>query len=398
MTKASGLIKSTLVVLFCVLQVFATHAQTYQVGHITATFTDADRSNRSVPTEIYYPADMAGDNVPFSTALPGNAPCISFGHGFVMTLEAYANIRNAVVSKGYIIAFPTTEGSFSPSHAEFGKDLAFVLRKVTELGTLSSSVLYNRVHTATCVMGHSMGGGAAFLAMSSDPSIKGIVTFAAAETTPSAISAAASIAAPSLVFAGENDCVTAPATNQQPMYAALVSACKHYISIKGGSHCQMAGTSITCSFGESTCTPAPGITRATQHTKIDQYLIPWLNYTLKGNCAEGTSFESMLATDADVTSTKNCTLCSASAVPQSSGSSNVAMYPNPAGDKIIFSLPYSQAATLVLYNAIGGKVYETTTIGGTTIVNTAGFPSGMYSYCILGLQATAIRGTIVVQQ
>jgi len=46
------------------------YGQPYQVGHLTKTFTDAARSNRSVPVEIYYPADVAGDNKPFAAAYP----------------------------------------------------------------------------------------------------------------------------------------------------------------------------------------------------------------------------------------------------------------------------------------------------------------------------------------
>jgi hypothetical protein len=63
-------------------------AQPYQIGHLSATFTDTARSSRSVPVEIYYPADITGDNVPFAAALSGKVPAISFGHGFVMTYDA----------------------------------------------------------------------------------------------------------------------------------------------------------------------------------------------------------------------------------------------------------------------------------------------------------------------
>ena len=46
---------------FCiaVLGFGVAYGQPYQVGHITKTFTDVARSNRSVPVEIYYPAASA---------------------------------------------------------------------------------------------------------------------------------------------------------------------------------------------------------------------------------------------------------------------------------------------------------------------------------------------------
>jgi hypothetical protein len=381
----------------CVLSTAMASAQTYQVGHISATFTDIDRSGRSVPCEIYYPADVSGDNMPFSAALTGKAPIVSFGHGFVMTYDAYANIRNALVANGYIIAFPTTEGSLSPVHAEFGKDLAFVLRQVSLLGTVGASVLFNKVSPSSCVMGHSMGGGAAYLAMTYDTSINAVVTFAAAETTPSAIAATSSIAAPALSFAGENDCVSSPSTNQQPMHSALISSCKHYISIKGGSHCQMAGISVTCNLGESTCTPAPSITRSAQHASINKYLIPWLNYTLKGICADGSAFETALATDGAVTFSKNCTLCTISSIQEAEGNNGIPVYPNPSTDNIIFELPYSYTYAINIYSTTGIKVLETYG-NGKTVLSTGKLSSGVYIYSIAAYATPATRGVIVVKR
>ncbi|MBK7966630.1 MAG: hypothetical protein IPK10_16055 [Bacteroidetes bacterium] len=149
-------------------------------------------------------------------------------------------------------------------------------------------------------MGHSMGGGAAFLAAQFDPSIKTIATLAAAETNPSAIQAAASLSIPSLIIAGGNDCVTPPPANQVPMYDSLQSSCKTYVSINGGSHCQMADNNFLCSIGEATCTPQPTITRAEQHVVISNYLIPWLKYELKSDCASGAQFDSLITTDTSI--------------------------------------------------------------------------------------------------
>ena len=109
-------------------------------------------------------------------------------------------------------------------------------------------------------MGHSMGGGASFLAAQLNSNIKTLVNFAPAETNPSAITAAASITIPSLIFAGVNDCVTPQNTNQIPMYNGLGSSCKTLISIIGASHCQMSNSNSLCNFGELTCTPTATIT------------------------------------------------------------------------------------------------------------------------------------------
>lgn len=381
-------------ILAAVITVLKAAAQPYQVGHLSVTFTDSARGNRPVPAEIYYPADVTGDGVAFTTAIGGKVPVISFGHGFVMTYDAYFNFRDALVPQGYVIAFPTTEGSLSPDHNAFGQDLAFVLRAVANLGNTSSSVLYNKVDTMNCVMGHSMGGGSSFLALAANPAIKAMVTYAAAETTPSAITAAAGITAPALVFAGLNDCVSPPAGNQQSMYTALSSACKQYIGIKGGSHCQMAESSVTCSFGEATCTPAPAISRATQHSIIDTFLLPWLDYTLKGICAAGHHFDALLLTDTAVTAQQNCQLCTPVAVLETISSNGICVYPNPAGD--VLHIDHIPAG----YNTIGiysltGQLLASIPASAHATTDVHSLAAGLYLYECHGNGRPPLRGRFV---
>jgi pimeloyl-ACP methyl ester carboxylesterase len=385
--------KHTFILLFALLCGYTGIALPYQIGHITVTFIDSARSARPVPTEIYYPADVAGDNVSFTTAIPGKTPSISFGHGFVMTYDAYFNVRDAVVGAGYIIAFPTTEGTLSPSHDAFGKDLAFVLRKLRTLGATTTSVLYNHVDTMNCVMGHSMGGGAAFLGAATDGSIKSLATLAPAETTPSAIGAAATLSLQAMVFAGLNDCVTPPAANQLPMYNSLTSACKHYIGITGGSHCQMALTSPTCSFGEATCTPAPAITRSAQHAVIESYLLPWLDRTLRANCVAGARFDSLLATDPATTFLKNCTLCPPTGIYATNTLTKpTSIFPNPCRNEITVT-PTGLHTTITIYTLMGTTVLKAEIAQQSKILLT-NIAAGTYIYEITG-EGESQRGVLV---
>ena len=147
-------------------------AQPYAIGHTTITIVDSSRGNRSISTEIYYPADAAGINVPMSTLNNEKFPVLIFGHGFLMTWDAYQNIWESLVPRGFIMAFPKTEGSISPSHLEYGKDLAYVSNQVYNLSLLPNTIFTNRVSFMNAVMGHSMGGGAAFLAAQLNPNIK----------------------------------------------------------------------------------------------------------------------------------------------------------------------------------------------------------------------------------
>ena len=289
---------------FTLCQSFALGAN-HQIGHRQITFVDTTRANRQIQCEIYYPATTAGDNVAIAS---GKFPVIIYGHGFVMPVSVYDVYWNALVPKGYIIVLPTTESSFSPSHTNFGKDLAYAAKSMRLQGSIPTSPFFNAVDSTSAVMGHSMGGGCAFLAMQYDPQITALVTFAGAVTNPSSVTAAMSITKPSLVIAGANDCVAPPRNHQIPMYDSLASECKTYVSIIGANHCQFASNNFNCSFGESTCTPKATINASTQQSIVFQHVIPWLNYYLKRDCIAGDQFQTLLSAPAGITSSANCSL------------------------------------------------------------------------------------------
>lgn len=290
--------------LFC-LSLFGS-AQPYLIGHTQITYTDPARAGRSIQTEIYYPAASAGTSVPVST---GTYPVIVFGHGFVMTWDAYQNVWEDLVPQGYIIAFPRTEGSISPNHAEFGKDLAFLVSKLeSESATNTSSLFYNHINNKSAIMGHSMGGGSSFLAAENNTSITTMVTFAAANTTPPSITAAKNVTVPALVFSGQNDCVAPPIDHQIPMYDSIASLCKTFISIKGAAHCEFANSNLSCTFGESTCSPAPTITRTQQQDATSDFLKLWLEYYLKDNCNSWNIFNDSLTISPRITHNQQCSI------------------------------------------------------------------------------------------
>jgi hypothetical protein len=300
------------------------------------------------------------------------------------------------VSRGFIIAFPTTEGSFSPSHGTFAQDLVFTMGQVTALGTNTASSLYGHTDTMNCVMGHSMGGGAAILAAATASSgIKSLLAFAPAETTPSAISAATGVSVPSLIFAGNNDCVTPPATNQRPMYDGLSSACRQYIGIKGGSHCQMAGTSTTCSFGEGTCTPAPTISRAIQHAIIDTFMVPWLRYTLQGSCPDGAAFDARMAADTSVTPQSNCILCSTTGTSRWATTAAVTAHPNPANERLYINCTNERYNQLQLLSAEGRVQHSESWKPGKPIL-TEHLPAGLFIYKLSGPSVPMLSGRVLI--
>ncbi len=325
------------------------------IGHRSESFNDASRS-RTVTCEIYYPADASGNNVPVVSDTV-HFPVLVFGHGFVMAYTSYATLRDSLVSRGYIMAFPTTETGFSPSHLEFGKDIAFVAEQIQSSNANAADPFYNRVATTTCVMGHSMGGGASFLSVPFFSGITAIANLAAAETNPSAVTAASTLSIPSLLIAGGNDCITPAATNQLLMYNAITNSCKNFVSINGASHCQMGDFNLNCSLGEATCSPAATITREVQQEKILQYLSPWLDAVLKDNCQAGIDFQTLRDNDTSITYLQACDLCVQTAIDPLLGDRLTAI-PNPFDNSITIDLrEYVSELEVTIYD-ISGRLLQ----------------------------------------
>ena len=276
--------KKTLLFVFAFFSIGFSFAQ--GLGHTTLTFTDATRNNRSIPCEVYYPALSAGDNIaaldPAFLALSGY-PAIAVGHGFVIGAANYDLIAEQLIPFGFVVALVNTETGFAPNHQEFGLDLAFVTHALQQESQNSTSILYNIVNQEKeAIIGHSMGGGAAWLAAASDPLIDAVVGLAPAETNPSAIAAAASVNCNTLVFSGSEDAVTPPGDNHQPIFDGT-NGCKTFVSLTGGSHCGFIDSGTLCDFGE----PLGGsLPRADQQEAYLTLMTAWLRYFLNAECVE----------------------------------------------------------------------------------------------------------------
>jgi len=366
----------SLITLLSVLIGTVSIAQPFLIGHKQQAFIDASRSNRTIDTEIYYPANSTGDNVPMAN---GTFPTLVFGHGFVMTWDAYDYLWNGIVPEGYILVFPKSEGSFSPSHTDFGKDIAFLVDAIKLEGLNQSSTFYNAVSDKSAAMGHSMGGGSAFLSIQYNNSITALATLAAAVTNPSSVTAASGIQIPSLTIAGANDCIAPSADHQTPMYSALSSSCKTYINLLGASHCQFAGTSFTCSFGEATCLPASAITADVQHNLTLQLLLPWLANYLKNDCDAGTQFQEFITNNSTLTLDQNC-IIDCNQAGMNLIQNEFSIYPNPIQHQAkILSKKYLNGAEIRVVNLMGQieKHYNYIT-GNEITLDFEGIRSGIY--------------------
>ena len=381
----TGLLSS----LFCLLA-FGLAAQNFPIGQRTMNFTDPARSNRPVPAEVYYPGLTAGINTPLAE---GKFPVISFGHGFLMAYDYYLYLKDSLVPLGYILAFAKTETGILPSHLELGKDLAFLVNQMKLEGNTPSSAYFNHIDSTSAVMGHSMGGGASFLGCENNPVPDAMITFAAAETSPSAIAAASHITIPSLVFSADLDCVTPPATNQVPMYDSLASDCKVFINIKGGGHCYFADYNFICSVGEVGC-PSFTITRDQQHKAVVDFLVPYLDYYLKKRSLGWTIFNDSLHNSPRITYMESC---SATGIPDLGRLDQFVISPNPVHDRLMVTSGSGQerVARIVLRSLTGSIVltrYEQDETGtAATEVDLSFCKAGAYF-----LEITGRNGTIRV--
>jgi len=281
-------------VLFLIPGLFIANVTTaqYTLGNRTETFIDSSRANRPIETEIFYPADIPGYGVPFAAPFDKKFPVIVVGHDYLLNWNEYAYIWNFFVEKGFIVALPKTEAGFAPDHTEFAKDMAFVVSEFARMRTDPASPYYKRTNGKSCVMGHGMGGGAAVLSIQYNPAITTLVTLAASETSPSAITESFNITIPAVVVAGALDCISPVATNQLPMYNNLASTCKAFISINQSNHCQFAQNAPNCIPDEMLCNG--GITppyHVLTNRITNYYVVSWLRYYMKYNAPALAKFE-----------------------------------------------------------------------------------------------------------
>lgn len=299
---------------------------------------------------------------------------IRFLHYFFLLVFTSASLS----AQPYLIGHRTI--NFTDPARNNGADLAFLINQMKEEGTDPGSPFYSHIDSTSAVMGHSMGGGASFLACANNLIPTAMITFAAAETNPSAIDAASDITIPSLVFAAEEDCVTPPPQNQIPMYDSLSSDCKVYISLIGGGHCYFGDENFICSLGELSCQQSFTITREQQHTAILDFLVTYLNYTLKNDASSWILFNDSLASSSRITYEKSCTTTQ---VEKLGNNPQFMIFPNPATDQLFVRFPGTNGKVIrIIIRSVTGTVLRNEIMNGDiqecSRINISKLPSGFF--------------------
>jgi dienelactone hydrolase len=207
---------------------------------------------------------------------------VAFGHGYQARVDYYESTLAHLASWGIVVIAPRSAGELLPDHAAFADDLLSALDwVVAEAGGRGGDWPGKPVDPeALGLSGHSMGGGAALLAAARDPAIRAVATLAAAESDPSAIDAAATIAAPVLFLAAADDAITPLVEHQRPMFEAKASGPAQLRTIVGASHCGFLDVEtvllrLVCDEAAIGAEEQRHLTRAV--------LTAWLRYELAGD-------------------------------------------------------------------------------------------------------------------
>ena len=103
--KISKHLKINLVIVLSLFISSNSLTQVFNIGHTSTVFYDNIR-NRNIPTEIYYPADSNGNDLPLSS---GNFPILVFGHGFLISWDTYENFWSVLVPEGKYMLITETD-------------------------------------------------------------------------------------------------------------------------------------------------------------------------------------------------------------------------------------------------------------------------------------------------
>ena len=153
--------------------------------------------------EIYYPADQARRRCSGRCGQRGSVSFVGFfrTHSFVMSWDAYQNIWKRSFPASLHHRVSAHRDQLISQHAASDRTSPLCVPPCS-MKQRSFRLVLSARRTASAAMGHSMGGGASFLAAAQDTGFRVLVNFAAAETTPSAITTAASHTLPRTLFAG----------------------------------------------------------------------------------------------------------------------------------------------------------------------------------------------------
>jgi dienelactone hydrolase len=215
---------------------------------------------------VFYPA-IAGERDAAFVRDDERFPVVSFGHGFLQTVQRYRYSLRDLASHGYIVIATSSHHGLAPDHAEYSGDLARCLAYVVTSSNDEQSWLFGRVDEhALALSGHSMGGGAA-VAASRGLEVKALITLAGA---PLRSKPESDDHRPEheLHIVGDADLIVPVGATK-----TMIDDSGVIVTIRGGSHCGfMDETVIGCDEGELDHDEQLRITRTLIRSFLDLHL------------------------------------------------------------------------------------------------------------------------------
>ena len=289
------------------------------------TFTDPARDDRPIPMNFLRPD---GDPEPL--------PWVIVAHGFVMGPDDYDDLATALVEQGFLVGLVDTETGFAPSHEDYAKDLVYLAEQGAQALADADAPLAAWIQGNVGLVGHSMGGGAAWLAASM-ATVSAVVGLAPAETNPSAIAAGGQITAPSLVISGSADAVTPPSSNHLPIHESVTSSpCKAWVNLIEGGHCGFADEGTLCDLGELLFS---GMPRDVQQQHAFTLVGYWLQFHMGLDPAGLDAMDAYGVDHNDVEVDLACVVSFTSEASQAS----LACFPVPASSLLTLQSPHPNA-------------------------------------------------------
>ena len=219
-------------------------------------------------------------------------PVAVLGHATLTEVQSYLDLADQLAQAGWLVALPTTEGGLPGDQGALAGDLLFLGRLLRDGSAALPAELPPVDPGPFALLGHSLGGGAAVLAAAdAAPGEVGAVAVMAPQERPrpSMISRAALVTVPTLILAGELDCITPPDLHQVPLFLALGSELKALCSLQGGGHCAFAAPAEPCAGSEAAGCP-PELDWMSQQQLCAALVLPWLQWQVRGDAVAEAGF------------------------------------------------------------------------------------------------------------
>lgn len=274
---------------------------------------------RTIPAIVWKPSAVSG---PF--------PFVALNHGAGMSADSaieggYAYIGEALAQRGYVVA-AWDEYAMVGTQLDYILDSAAIRDTMFNASDDSSHEFHGLLCDRAVGVGHSLGGGAEFVAADEEvmrtcggstpcnggytANFQGLATLSGGfkwdmEGVPDPYETARRLSIPALFVSGTRDCMVKPLEENYPFFRNMThSSCRIFANVTGADHCQWAGLS---SVAQAACVElekvamqcGPTLSAKEQQAVALKYILPFFDFVTQGDSSSlGTLLSQLDADDA----------------------------------------------------------------------------------------------------